>query len=63
MYNLEQACRIQLLAQSSGRPLILPAEAVARRTAAQYEADPDGAADLEWAALKRLAGVAAMGSA
>lgn len=55
MYNLEQACRIQLAAQGTGRPIRLPAEEVRRRTAAQYDADPDGAADLEWRALKRLA--------
>jgi ribulose-5-phosphate 4-epimerase/fuculose-1-phosphate aldolase len=60
MYNLEQACRIQLLAQASGRPLVMPAEAVMHRTAAQYDADPDGAGDLEWAALKRLAGIPAV---
>jgi ribulose-5-phosphate 4-epimerase/fuculose-1-phosphate aldolase len=55
MYNLEQACRIQLAAMSAGRPLRLPGEAVMERTVHQYAADPDGAADLEWSALRRLA--------
>ncbi|SEQ18961.1 Ribulose-5-phosphate 4-epimerase/Fuculose-1-phosphate aldolase [Faunimonas pinastri] len=55
MYNLEQACRMQLAAQATGRPIRLPSEAVCRRTAAQYAGDPDGAADLEWQALRRLA--------
>jgi ribulose-5-phosphate 4-epimerase/fuculose-1-phosphate aldolase len=55
MYNLEQACRIQLAAMGTGRPLRLPTPAVMERTVRQYAADPDGAAELEWAALRRLA--------
>lgn len=58
MYNLEQACRIQLSAQASGRKLVLPSLDVQNRTAAQYDADPDGAAELEWLALRRLADMA-----
>ena len=54
MYGLEQSCRIQLALMATGRPLRWPSEAVMRRTAGQYAADPDGAADLEWAALRRL---------
>ncbi len=54
MYNLEQSCRIQLAAQASGRPLVLPSAAVQAHTAHQYDADPDGAAELEWQALRRL---------
>jgi ribulose-5-phosphate 4-epimerase/fuculose-1-phosphate aldolase len=57
MYNLEQACRIQLAALGSGRPIHLPSKEVCERTARQYEADPDGAAELEWLALRRLAGM------
>ena len=57
MYNLEQACRIQLLAQAAGGALVRPSEAVMRRTADQYDGDADGAAALEWAALRRLAGL------
>lgn len=56
MYNLEQSCRMQVMALSGGRPLRLPTPDVMRRTAAQYAADPDGAAELEWAALRRLVG-------
>ncbi|MBX3568114.1 MAG: class II aldolase/adducin family protein [Rhizobiaceae bacterium] len=55
MYNLEQACRIQLAALGTGRPIHMPSDAVCQRTAAQYDADPDGAAELEWLALRRLA--------
>ncbi len=58
MYNLEMACRIQLQAQASGRELVLPELAVRERTAAQYDADPDGSALLEWQALRRLADMA-----
>lgn len=57
MYNLEQACRIQLAVLGSGRPVHLPSSDVCKRTAAQYEADPDGAAELEWLALRRLSGL------
>jgi ribulose-5-phosphate 4-epimerase/fuculose-1-phosphate aldolase len=55
MYNLEQACRIQLAALATGRAIRLPSPEVCARTARQYEADPDGAAELEWLALRRLA--------
>jgi ribulose-5-phosphate 4-epimerase/fuculose-1-phosphate aldolase len=58
MYNLEQACRMQIAAQSAGGTLRVPSKAVAERTAKQYDADPDGAAELEWLALRRLAGLA-----
>ncbi|WP_457302618.1 class II aldolase/adducin family protein [Phyllobacterium sp. P5_D12] len=62
MYNLEMACRMQLAAQATGRPLRLPSRGVCERTAAQYAADPDGAAGLEWIALRRLAGLAFNGA-
>lgn len=55
MYNLEQACRIQLAAMSSGGTLRLPPEMVRQRTVDQFRNDQDGAEDLEWAALRRLA--------
>lgn len=58
MYNLEQACRIQLATQASGQKIVLPPHDVQDRTAAQYDADPDGAAELEWLALRRLAAMA-----
>ena len=64
MYYLQKACEIQLAAQSTGRPLALPGEAVCRRTELQFRkppvpdnaslvADADGAA-LAWNALLRL---------
>jgi len=58
MYNLETACRIQLATLGTGRPIRLPSPAVRERTAGQYDADPDGAAELEWDALRRLAALA-----
>ncbi len=57
MYNLEQACRIQLAVQATGQKLVMPDVAVQDRTAAQYEGDPDGSAELEWLAMRRLVGI------
>lgn len=62
MYNLEMACRMQLAAQGTGRPLHYPSPEVCERTAKQYAADPDGAGELEWIALRRLAGLAFNGA-
>ena len=64
MYYLEKACEIQLAAQASGAPLLLPSVEVCARTEQQYSApppapnaqlvsDPDGM-DLGWQALVRL---------
>ncbi len=64
MYYLEKACDIQLAAQASGAPLLLPSAEVCERTERQYSApppapnaqlvsDPDGMA-LSWQALLRL---------
>eukprot|EP01037_Dinobryon_pediforme_P020578 gene20578-21249_t len=58
MYNLEKACQIQIAAQAGGRPLVVPSANVQQRTASQYAADPDGASELEWLALRRLADAA-----
>jgi ribulose-5-phosphate 4-epimerase/fuculose-1-phosphate aldolase len=58
MYNLEQACRMQLAAQGTGGRLRMPSKEVCERTAKQYDADPYGAGELEWHALRRLAGLA-----
>lgn len=52
MYYLEQACRIQLAAQSSGAPLAIPPPQVVRRTAAQFGTGPTKGW-LPWQALKR----------
>ena len=64
MYYLERACEIQISAQSSGSPLVIPDPEVCTRTHRQFAApdirtsdsaltDPD-AADLTWSALLRL---------
>jgi ribulose-5-phosphate 4-epimerase/fuculose-1-phosphate aldolase len=52
MYYLEQACRIQLTAQSSGAPLALPSTQTVQRTRAQFSMGP-GKGWLPWQALRR----------
>ncbi|PWS35770.1 class II aldolase [Falsiroseomonas bella] len=52
MYYLEQACRIQLAAQSSGAKLALPPAEVVERTRAQFSTGP-GKGWLPWQALRR----------
>jgi ribulose-5-phosphate 4-epimerase/fuculose-1-phosphate aldolase len=52
MYYLEQACRIQLAAQSSGVPLAVPPAQVVTRTAAQFGTGPTKGW-LPWQALRR----------
>jgi len=52
MYYLEQACRIQLAAQSSGAPLAVPPEPVVRRARDQFGTGPTKGW-LPWQALKR----------
>jgi ribulose-5-phosphate 4-epimerase/fuculose-1-phosphate aldolase len=53
MYYLEQACRIQIAAQSSGAPLSMPPEPVVRRTAAQFSRPGPNKGWLPWQALRR----------
>jgi ribulose-5-phosphate 4-epimerase/fuculose-1-phosphate aldolase len=52
MYYLEQCCRIQVAAQSTGATLSMPSEAVQRRAAQQFGAEADKGA-LPWRALRR----------
>ncbi len=52
MYYLEQACRAQIDAMSTGAKLRLPSEEICRRAAAQYTRFPPG--KFEWPALLRL---------
>jgi ribulose-5-phosphate 4-epimerase/fuculose-1-phosphate aldolase len=52
MYYLEQACRIQLSAQSSGAKLALPSHEVVERTRAQFTGGPTKGW-LPWQALRR----------
>jgi ribulose-5-phosphate 4-epimerase/fuculose-1-phosphate aldolase len=52
MYCLEQACRIQLAAQSSGARLVLPPAEVVARTRAQFTTGPTKGW-LPWQALRR----------
>lgn len=52
MYYLEQACRIQLAAQSSGAPLALPPPSVVRRAREQFGTGPTKGW-LPWQALRR----------
>ena len=52
LYFLERACQVQVLAQSTGRPLIRVTDEVAMLTASQWERDA-GAAPSLFAAMKR----------
>jgi ribulose-5-phosphate 4-epimerase/fuculose-1-phosphate aldolase len=52
MYYLEQSCRIQLAAQSSGAPLAIPPPEVVARTRAQFSTGPTKGW-LPWQALRR----------
>ncbi|MCG5237953.1 class II aldolase/adducin family protein [Xanthobacter oligotrophicus] len=54
MYYLETACKIQVAAQSTGAGLIVPSEAVARRTAQQFEDIDPFIDERDWKALLRL---------
>lgn len=52
-HYLEQSCRIQVAAQSTGAPLSLPPPEVVARTAAQFAADGANRGWLPWQALRR----------
>jgi ribulose-5-phosphate 4-epimerase/fuculose-1-phosphate aldolase len=52
LYFLERACEVQVLAQSTGRPLISVPDDIVRRTAAQ-SADDQGAQQKLFASVKR----------
>jgi ribulose-5-phosphate 4-epimerase/fuculose-1-phosphate aldolase len=52
LYFLERACEVQVLAQSTGSPLILASEQVAEHTARQWNVASDAAATL-FAAVRR----------
>jgi ribulose-5-phosphate 4-epimerase/fuculose-1-phosphate aldolase len=52
LYFLERACRVQVLAQSTGAPLIRVSEELATRTAGQAAADTDNPPTL-FAAVRR----------
>ncbi|HLZ66738.1 MAG TPA: aldolase [Aliidongia sp.] len=54
LYYLERAAELQILAQSTGRPLRLVADDVARRTAADFARDRPAYAHAHFEAVKRL---------
>lgn len=59
MLNLERSCQAQVAALSGGRPLRLVPEAVAEKTAQQYDSGADSVAsgrrpDYQWLAYMRL---------
>jgi len=56
LYFLEQAARVQVLAQSTGSELIRVSDDVARRTRDQFDADAASAAPALFAAEKRRIG-------
>ena len=53
-YYLEKSCEIQVLAQSTGSPLVIPSEAVCAKSAQQQDIDIEGLGNLQWGALLRL---------
>lgn len=53
LYFLERACQTQVLAQSTGSPLVRVAEEVAARTAAQWTGDDGAAARTLFDAVRR----------
>ena len=52
LYFLERACEVQVLAQSTGQPIVRLPEETARRVAAQWASAP-GHAELTFAAVQR----------
>lgn len=59
LYYLERACRQQVLAQSTGKPLkMIPNETV-EHTAKQFYSEFDQFSDIHFNALKRVVGMAA----
>jgi ribulose-5-phosphate 4-epimerase/fuculose-1-phosphate aldolase len=54
LYFLERACEVQILAQSTGRPLVEVADEVVSRTAAQWSGDRVGPAKLFESVKRRL---------
>lgn len=57
LYYLERAAKQQVLAQSTGQPLMLIPDAVVERTAEQFRADFPAYARAHFEALKRLVAV------
>ena len=53
MYFFERACQVQVLAQSTGQPLIRVSDAIAEHTAAQWLKEAPKAAD-QFAAVQRV---------
>jgi ribulose-5-phosphate 4-epimerase/fuculose-1-phosphate aldolase len=53
MYYFERACQVQVLAQSTGQPLIRVSDAIAEHTAAQWEKEGPKC-PIAFAAVKRL---------
>jgi ribulose-5-phosphate 4-epimerase/fuculose-1-phosphate aldolase len=53
LYYLERACELQVLAQSTHRPLKIVSDEVARKTAEQFKAD-DSYAHAHLAAIRRI---------
>ncbi|MEM8796921.1 MAG: aldolase [Pseudomonadota bacterium] len=58
LYYLERACRQQVLAQSTGKPLKIIPHEIVEHTASQYRGEFDASAPLHFEALKRKIGMA-----
>ena len=53
MDMLDKACRMQLLAQATGAPLVVPPPEVCEKTFRQLTSDPEPEGEAEWPALLR----------
>ena len=54
LYFFERACQVQVLAQSTGQPLIRVSDAIAEHTAAQWVKEAPKAAPAQFAAVRRI---------
>ncbi|MBE9178945.1 class II aldolase/adducin family protein [Oculatella sp. LEGE 06141] len=54
MFYLNRSCEVQITAQSSGAPLIIPSPDVCEHSAAQQNIDDVNFGQLEWSALIRM---------
>ncbi len=54
MYYLDRSCEVQIAAQSTGTPLVLPTPEVCAHSAQQQDIDMQNLGQLEWPALVRM---------
>ncbi len=54
LYYLDRACQIQVLAMSTGRPLLIPSDAMCRKTRAEFEQVQKPGSSRHFAAMKKI---------